>query len=199
MSNEDEHQGATPDQWPSLRETWPPATVAMTVDEEAMPADEGEGDFNSSPQASPLVLPIPPQEALRQAELAVDTTRHELRVARDTLASARTNVAKALADYNRAAPTISAEQNTRDWIASNNAARAERVAARGNYTPTVTETARAMGGGGHGNDIRTKRGGGDAYRRGPGGVQAYTKHQAQTANANRIIAERAAAKLPSER
>ncbi len=208
MSKDDvmKRHGATEQEWPSLRQTWPPATVAMKVDEEP-PADDGEGDFTSSPQAPSSTdltdesaeqpAPITPQEALRQAEAALDARRHELRVATDTLASARANVAKRLAEYNRGAPTITAEQNTRDWIAANNAARAERAAARGNFIPSVTETARAMGGGGHGDDIRTRRGGGAAYRRGPGGVQAYTKNQAQTLEANRIRAERA--KLPSER
>jgi hypothetical protein len=170
----------------SHEETWPPATVAMTVDEEPPAADEGDCQTMSASQApSSIVPPIPPQEVLRQAELAVDTTRHELRLARDTLASARTNVAKALADYNRAAPKMTAEQNTRDWIAANNAARAERAASR--FIPTVTETARAMGGGGHG----IKRGGGSAYRRGPGGVQAFTKTEAMTLEANRLRLEAA--------
>lgn len=194
MSNDEilKRHGATPDQWPSLRETWPPETVAMAVDEEAPPADGPEGDLKPSPQAAPLV---PPHEALRNAELALDAARHELRVAIDTRATARANVATALANYNRATPTITAEQNTRDWIAANNAARAERAARR--FVPTVTETAKAMSGGGYGDDIRTRRGGGAAYRRGPGGVPAYTKAQALTANALRI--REARAKLPSER
>lgn len=194
MSKDDvqKRHGVVTEDRPSLRETWPPETVAMAVDEEAPPADAREGDFPASPPAAPLV---PPHQALRDAELALDATRHELRVATETLASARANVATALANYNRAAPTITAEQNTRDWIAANNAARAERAATR--YVPTVTETARAMGGGGHGDDIRTRRGGGAAYRRGPGGVPAYTKAQAQTVNALRI--REARAKLPSER
>ena len=179
---------------PSLRETWPPETVAIKVDEGAPADDDGRGDISSSPQA-PLV---PPHEALRRAEVALDAAQHELRVARDTLASARQNLATRLADYNRAAPTISAEQNTRDWIAANNAERARRAAANGHYQPNVTQTAKAMSGGGYGNDIRTRRGGGAAYRRGPGGVQAFTKAQALTITAQRIR-EANAAKLPSEK
>lgn len=141
---------------------------------------------------------IPPQDAVRNATDALDVARHNLRVARDTLARARENVGKRLAEYNQATPTISAEQNVRDWIASNNAARAARAGANGHYQPTVTQTAKAMSGG-YGNDIRTRRGGGAAYRRGPGGVQAYTKAQAQTIEAGKIRAARAAAKLPNER
>jgi hypothetical protein len=164
----------------------------MEVDEGA-PADDIEGDFRSSPQV-PLV---PPLEALRLAVAALELARHELRQARDALTSARASLAKRLADYNAATPTISAEQNTRDWIAANNAERARRAAANGHYQPTVTQTAKAMSGGGYGNDIRTRRGGGAAYRRGPAGVQAFTKAQAQTINAQRI--REARAKLPSER
>jgi len=192
MSKDDvqKRHGVTPEI--DLRETWAPETVSMEVDEEAPPAAVSEGDFPAAPQAAPLV---PPHQALRDAELALDATRHELRQATETLASARANVATALANYNRAAPKITAEQNTRDWIAANNAARAERAGQR--FVPTVTETARAMGGGGHGDDIRTRRGGGAAYRRGPGGQPAYTKAQALTINANRI--REARAKLPSER
>jgi len=179
---------------PSLRETWPPETVAMEVDEGAS-ADVGEGDFSASP-AMPLV---PPLEALRLAVAALDAARHDLRVARDALTSARANVAKALAAYNQAVPVISAEQNTRDWIASNNAERARRAAERGYLPPTLTQTARAMGGGGHGpsNEIRTRRGGGPAYRRGPDGQPAYSKAQAAQITAQRIRDART--KLPSER
>jgi hypothetical protein len=180
----------------SLRETWPPETVAMKVDEGAPADDDGMGDISSSPQA-PLAT-VPPPEALRQAEAALELARHELRQARDTLTSARQNLATRLADYNRAAPTITAEQNTRDWIAANNAERARRAAANGHYQPNVTQTAKAMSGGGYGNDIRTRRGGGAAYRRGPGGVQAFTKAQALTITAQRIR-EANAAKPPSEK
>ncbi len=195
MSKEEiqKRHGATP----SLREAWPPETVAMKVDEGAPADDDGMGDISSSPQA-PLAT-APPQEALRQAEAALELTRHELRVARVTLTSARETVAKRLADYNRATPQISAEQNVRDWIAANNADRARRAAANGHYQPTVTQTAKAMAGGGYGNDIRTRRGGGAAFRRGPCGVQAFTKAQALTVNAQRAREAAAKAKLPSER
>ena len=179
---------------PSLRETWAPETVSMEVDEGA-PADVSEGDFPASPQV-PLV---PPLEALRLAVAALDQARHDLRVARDALMSARARLATALANYNQATPMITAEQNTRDWIAANNAERARRAAERGYLPATVTQTARAMGGGGHGpsNEIRTRRGGGPAYRRGPGGVPAYSKSQAMEITAQRIRDARA--KLPSER
>jgi hypothetical protein len=190
---------ATEENWPSLRETWPPATVAMTVDEEPPAADEGDCQTMSASQApsstvppDPAPLPLTPQETLRQAEAAVDVARHELRQARDTVAKSRENVARRLADYNRVTPTFSAEENTRQWISANNAARAERAASR--FIPTVTETARAMGGGGHGDDIRTKRGGGTAYRRGPGGTTAFTKTEAMTIEANRLRAAAAAVK-----
>jgi len=182
---------------PSLRDIWPPETVTMAVDEGRAPADSGEGDFKLSPQAPPLATVIP-QEALRQAVAAVELARHELRQAEAMRTSARENVAKRLLDYNQAAPTITPERNTRDWIAANNAERARRAAANGHYQPNVTQTAKAMSGGGYGNDIRTRRGGGAAYRRGPGGVQAFTKAQALTITAQRIR-EANAAKLPSEK
>ena len=199
MSNEEilnRHQ-ATEEKWPSLRETWPPTTVAMKVVDEEAPADD-LGDCQSPSSQALLVPTVSPQEALRQAEAALELARHELRQARDMLTSARQNLATRLADYNRAAPTISAEQNTRDWIVANNAERARRAAANGHYQPNVTQTAKAMSGGGYGNDIRTRRGGGAAYRRGPGGVQAFTKAQALTITAQRIR-EANAAKLPSEK
>lgn len=202
------------DSWPSLRETWPPETAAMTVDEAASAADGIEGDFRPSAQAHPVTVQrsvpreqtLPPHEAVRSAEAALDVAWHELRLARDAFTSARENVAKRLADYNAAAPVMTPEQNVRGWIADNQAERARRAAEnRLPYTPSVTQTAKAMGGGGYGNDIRTRRGGGAAYRRGPGGVQAFTKAQAMTVEAARIRAARAAEagplrpKLPSER
>jgi hypothetical protein len=179
----------------SLRETWPPETATMPVDEAA----DDKGDFRPQPVAVLL-------EALQQAVTALDVARQEVRQARDAVATARQNVAKRLAEYNAATPTITAEQNTRDWIAANNAERARRAAANGGkFQPTLTQTAKAMSGGGYGNDIRTRRGGGAAYRRGPGGVQAFTKAQAMDITAQRIRAVRAAEagpprpKLPSER
>jgi hypothetical protein len=160
----------------------------------AMPhANGAEPPHHDTAEATPR-----PVISVRDAESALDVARHELRLARDTLAGARATVAKRLTDYNRATPAITPEQNVRDWIASNNAARAERAAQRGHYQPTVTQTAKAMSGGGYGNDIRTRRGGGAAYRRGPGGVKAYTKAEAATANALRIREARAKL-LPSER
>src|ERR1019366_2532481 len=108
-------------------------------------------------------------------------------------------VQRTLAAYNAVAPALSPEANVREWIAGNQAERSRRAAERSlPYRPSVTETAKAMGGGGHGNDIRTRRGGGAAYRRGPAGTQAFTKTQAQTITAERIREARAA-KLPAER
>lgn len=176
----------------------PPKPLEKTT----MPhANGSEPPHDDAAEATPR-----PIISVRDAEAALNQARHELRLARDMLTTARETVAKRLTDYNRATPAITPEQNVRDWIASNNAARAERMAARGHYTPSVTETARAMGGGGYGNDIRTRRGGGAAYRRGPNGTQAFTKAQAQTINANRMRAARAeeaarmaGVKVPSER
>ncbi len=177
---------------------------AMTqpVNEEGTVLPETDLEAVSVGTASPQV---PPHQVVRNATAALDAARHNLRVARDKLAKARENVGRKLAEYNQATPTISAEQNVRDWIASNNAARAARAGANGHYTPNVTATARAMGGGGHGNDIRTSRGGGAAFRRGPGGVKAYSKAQAAEINATRAREARIAGsnaprvKLPSEK
>jgi hypothetical protein len=146
----------------------------------------------------PIEPHLAPHEALRLADHNLDAARFEHRQAKLVLTDARQRVQSALAAYNTANPPISPEQNVRDWIASNQARKA-RLAQAGQvpYRPSVTETAKAMSGGGHGNDIRTRRGGGAAYRRGPGGVQAFTKTQAMTANAERI--REARAKLPAER
>jgi hypothetical protein len=141
---------------------------------------------------------IPPGEVLRRADQALDVARFEHRQAKLVLADARQRLNAALTAYNAANPPLSPEENVRQWIASNQSRKAALAeAGRIPYRPSVTETARAMGGGGHGNDIRNMRGGGAAYRRGPGGVQAFTKVQAQTVNAQRIRDARA--KLPSER
>lgn len=136
------------DHHPSLRETWPPETVAMPVG-----AADDKGDFRPQPLA-----------VLQAAVAALDQARHDLRQARTELTSARANVATALANYNHSAPTITAEQNTRDWIEANNRERARRAAERAYLPATVTQTARAMNGGGLGGDIRTRRGGGPASR-----------------------------------
>jgi len=141
---------------------------------------------------------VPPHEAKRLADAAVDASRFAHRQAKQAVADARQRVQSALAKYNAVAPALTPEENVRSWIATNQAERARRAAERSlPYRPSVTETARAMGGGGHGNDIRTRRGGGAAYRRGPAGTQAFTKTQAQTITAERI--REARAKLPSER
>lgn len=202
----DEARAAMPkhtflDEWraasgkPSLRDTWPPERASMAVDGAAH-ADGDKGDFPPSPQAGPV---HESHEVLRRAEAALDAVRYDLRQAKTKLATTRGEVGTALANYNQSAPTITPEQNVRNWIASNQERRALLAEARQlPFRPTVTQTARAMGGGGHGNDIRTRRGGGAAYRRGPGGVQAFTKSQAQTIAANKIREARAA-KLPAER
>lgn len=171
------------DHHPSLRDTWAPETVSMPVDGAA----ERKGDFRPQPLA-----------VLQAAVAALDAARHDLRQARETLTSARANVATALANYNQATPTITAEQNTRDWIEANNRERARRAAERAYLPATVTQTARAMNGGGLGGDIRTRRGGGPAYRRGPDGTQAFSKGQAAQLNAARLR-EANRPKLPSER
>ena len=55
------------------------------------------------------------------------------------------------------------EQNTRAWLASNQAAKAKAAAEQGYYPPpNITRTARAMSGG------NQRRGGGSAYRLRPG-------------------------------
>jgi hypothetical protein len=160
---------------------------------EAAPAADA---FLLPPQAAP---PLPPHEAKRAADAALDVARFEHRQAKLTLTDARERVGRALAAYNAVAPGMTPEENVRQWISNNQAERSRRAAERSlPYRPSVTETAKAMGGGGHGNDIRTRRGGGAAYRRGPAGTQAFTKTQAQTINAERIREARAA-KLPAER
>jgi multidrug resistance efflux pump len=159
-----------------MRDAWAPGTVTEKVEFSPEPVDEQEPE----PQ-------VPPHIALRSADAALDVARHDLRVARATLANARETVGKSLAAYNAATPTITPEQNIRQHLAANQAERA-RKAARGmfQYRPTVSETAKAMAGGGYGNDMRARRGGGAAFRRG-----AYTKAQAATVNAQQIRAARA--------
>jgi hypothetical protein len=170
---------------PTPTDPHPTPTAAPIVCDES--ADHRE-------EAEPMV---PPHEALRLADAALDASRFEHRQAKQVLDGARQQVGLALAAYNAAAPHISPEQNVRDWISSNQARKAALAeTGRIPFRPSVTETAKAMSGGGHGDDIRTRRGGGAAYRRGPEGVQAFTKTQAMTITAQRL---REAAKLPSER
>src|ERR1035437_1762913 len=146
----------------------------------------------------PAAPPVPPQDALRAADAALDVARFEHRTAKQALADARQRLNVARSKYLAAAPTMTPEQNVRNWIASNQARKARLPpAGQKTYRPSVTETAKARGGGGHGNDIRPRRGGGSAYRRGPAGSQAFTKTQPMEITAQRI--REARAKLPSER
>jgi hypothetical protein len=141
---------------------------------------------------------VPPHEILRRADAALDAARFDHRQSKQVLADARQRVSDTLAAYNAVAPALTPEQNVRSWIANNQAERARRAAERSlPYRPSVTQTARAMSGGGHGNDIRARRGGGAAYRRGPGGAPAFSKSQATEANA--VRARESRAKLPSEK
>jgi hypothetical protein len=192
------NEQALKERWPSLRDTYAPETAV----EAKFPNDIHGTIAPETPAGrtseAPIEPPLPPHEVLRRADAALDVARFEHRQAKQVVADARQRVQRALAKYNAVAPALTPEQNVREWISNNQAERSRRAAERSlPYRPSVTETAKAMSGGGHGNDIRTRRGGGAAYRRGPGGVQAFTKTQAMTANAERI--REARAKLPSDR
>ena len=158
---------------------------------------------------SPPPPVLPPEEAMRAAVMELDAARYDHGGAKRELQLSRQRLGTALAAYNAAAPKMTPEANVRQWIASNQARRAAIAeAGRVPYQPSVTETAKALGGGGHGNDKRALRGGGPAYRRGPGGVQAFSKVGATQANAARARDAYAArmngglaprTKLPSDR
>jgi hypothetical protein len=190
------NEQALKEQWPSLRDTYAPETAV----EAKFPHDIHGTIAPETPaeriSEAPIEPPLPPHEVLRRADAALDVARFEHRQAKQVVADARQRVQRALAKYNAVAPALTPEENVRQWIASNQARKA-RLARAGQipYRPSVTETAKAMSGGGHGNDIRTRRGGGAAYRRGPNGTQAFTKTQAQTITAERI--REARANLPS--
>jgi hypothetical protein len=132
---------------------------------------------------------INPYDALKAAEHTLDLARAEARERRAATGAARAAFAKALADWSRGEPIQTQEQQARAFIATSNADRAARAAAgRLPYRPNVTATARAMSGG------NQRRGGGSAYRRGPGGTTAFTKAEAMTMEANRLRAAAAAVK-----
>jgi hypothetical protein len=146
--------------------------------------DLGRAPPRPEPEGEP-VSPLP-HIALRMAEDALDQARHELRVARDTLTRARERVGRRLADYNASQPIMTPLQNTRAWIASNNADRAARAghpyarALKGVGPSAVDRTAAAYAGG------NSRAGGGKSYSR--GGVSLA---EAARLNAQRIRLERA--------
>jgi hypothetical protein len=149
----------------------------------------------------------PPPPSIRDCEKALELARAELRQCRDAVGGARERVARTLSAYNASTPTMTRDENIRQWIASNEEDRKRKAALRYGLA-TVTQTARAMAGGqGPGPSLNTqgqivgggaRAGGGSAYRRGPGGQRAYTKREAAILNAQRIAAARAG-KLPSDR
>lgn len=140
-------------------------------------------------QIKTVTAPAPaPLPSLQEAEAAVGDARHEARLARLELTETRGAVAAALTAWNVAQPAMTPEENTRAWLASNQAEKARLAKERGApWHPNVTQTARAMSGG------NQRRGGGSAYRRGPEGQRAYSVTQA--ANINAELAR--VAKLPS--
>ncbi len=128
---------------------------------------------------------------LRDADKAVDQARADLRIAGQNVQRARAELAACLTTWNAGAPVLTPEQLRRQHINASQADRARRAEAGLVHRPlTVSETAKAIGIGGH----RSQRGGGAAYRRG-----AFSKAQALEVNARRAAAEQAAAKLPSEK
>ncbi len=128
---------------------------------------------------------------LSAADQAVREARADFRQCGLNVRAARAELARALAQWNAGAPTISWEENAAQFRASETAERQRRAEAGAYRRPaTVSETAKAIGIGGH----RSQRGGGTSYRRG-----AFSKAQAMEVNALRLRAERAAAKLPSDR
>ena len=128
---------------------------------------------------------------LQAADAAVSQARADYRQAGINVQRARTELAACLTRWNAGAPIVSWQENAAQFRASELAERRRRAEAGAYRRPaTVSETARAYSGGGH----RVLRGGGRAYTRG-----ALSRAQANEANALRIRAERAAAKLPSDR
>jgi hypothetical protein len=195
MSNEEK----LAERFPSMRDVWPPHTVTAKVDEQraeeapevtlvsARLAEPGPHDETNVMRVGPLV-------ALKAAVHDLDLARVEARRCRAATLEARVALAKALENWNRTMPVMTQEQQARAFCATSQADRARRAAAGLlPYRPTVTATARAMAGG------NAKRGGGTAYRRGPGGVQAFTKAEALTLEANRLRIAAAAAKPPGQR
>ena len=85
--------------------------------------DEWRASAGQAPVRSRIgtaaAAPLSPNDA----ENALGMTQQELRDARTALAGARVTVAKCLANYNAETPTITAEQNARNYIASENARR----------------------------------------------------------------------------
>lgn len=140
-------------------------------------------------------VPTNPHAALKAAEHALDLARADARQCREATLAARAAFSKALENWNHTQPVWTQEQQARAFIATSQADRAARaVAGQGIYHAGITRTARAMAGG------NQRRGGGAAYRRGPGGVPAFTKSQALTLEARRLQAAAAArAKLSNER
>lgn len=118
--------------------------------------------------------PVNPYEAMRAAEQALNDARQELRDRRTAVQASRVAFGRALEAWNLGAPVATHEQAAREFIAASNAARAARAAANqgGIRHPGITRTAQAMASGGR------RAGGGNAFRRGPGGQRTFTKEQA---------------------
>lgn len=190
--------------WLSMRDTQsPPETATVMVDETA-PADDTEGGPPSSPPAGLATASdvvsrqhlLDPYAGLNEAEHALNLARAELRERRESTLKARAAFAKALADWNAAAPIWTPEQQTRAYIETSNRDRAARAAAAGGAIvhPGITRTAKYQAGG------NQRRGGGGAFRRGPEGQRAFSRADAMAAEALRLRAAAAArVKLPSEK
>lgn len=150
----------------NLRNTWAPETVSAPVE--------------------------PTIHDLRAADAAVAQARADLQQAGRNVQTARGELAKCLTAWNAGAPAMTALEAAREFQAQSQAERRARAEA-GLYrrSATVSETAKAYAGGGHG----VMRGGGRSYAgRNPfGSERPLTRTQAQEQTALKIRAEKAAA------
>lgn len=143
---------------------------------------------------------IPPHDALRNAAHNLDFARWRARQCRDAVAASRQAFNLALNAWNLTVPVQTQQQARQEWIDTNQRERARKAAVgQGIHYANVSQTARALGGGGH----NAKRGLGRAYKRG-----AFSKAEALEINAGKLRAAAAArmngniaphAKLPSQR
>ncbi len=211
---------AIEDRWPSLRDDFaqakPLADQPVSVVEIDQPLCDPHAGVTSEQVVSTATTPVSvvgeqpfeqgsvstathladPYVVAKEAEQALADARQEHRQARDATLKARTVFSKALAVWNCAQPIMTQEQALRAYVEQSNRDRAARAAAAGAgvYHPGITRTARAMSGG------NQRRGGGNAFRRGPDGQTAYSRADAITLEARRIQAAAAArAKPPSEK
>ncbi len=169
----------------NLRNTWAPGTITEPKPKKPETQELRERIFDEA--LRPVTI-----DDLHAADAAVAQARTDLQQAGINVQTARGALAAALTKWNAGAPAMTALEAARQFQAQSQAERARRAEAGLYRRPaTVSETAKAYAGGGHG----VMRGGGRSYAgRNPfGSAQPLTKTQAMEANARRIRAEKAAA------